>query len=102
MSVLGVVARTLPGDLPAVVDRLQACAGVELAANPGDGRLVLVIEDSEQRSAAGLLGELSRWPELLSTSLVYEYSGAAHPAPDGHARADWRTDLDRLDPPSGG
>ncbi|MEN9891772.1 MAG: hypothetical protein RLY78_2067 [Pseudomonadota bacterium] len=100
MSILGVVAKTLPAHLPTLRTRLAACAGLEITADPGDGRLVLVLEDSAAGSAAALLGEIARWPELLSTTLVYEYSGADHPAPGGHARADWRTDLDRLDRPA--
>lgn len=100
MSILGVVARTLPRHLDALLPRLGTLAGLEITANPGDGRLVLVIEDSAEHSAAALLGELARWPELVSTTLVYEYSGPDAPAPEGHARADWRTDLDRLDTPT--
>lgn len=80
MSVLGVVARVLPQDLVAVVEKLERLAGVELAANPGDGRLVLVIEDSPDCAAAACLGQISEWPKLLSTSLVYEYSGPDSPA----------------------
>ena len=100
MSILGVVTRCQPSALPPVTARLAALAGVTLTHNPGDGRLVLVIEDQPGLSAAARLGELSQWPEMLATSLVYEYSGADSPAPDAHARADWRQDLQQLDTPA--
>lgn len=96
MSVLGVVARTHPQHLPALVPVLMALEGVDLVANPGDGRLVLVLEDVPERSAAARLGELALWPELMATTLVYEYSGPDSPSP--HAEAtDWRADMDTLD-----
>lgn len=92
MSILGVVARVRPEDLAAVVARLGEQAGVELAANPGDGRLVLVIEDAPDCAAAARLGQLADWPQLLSTSLVYEYSGPESPA--AHAPVtEWRSPL---------
>jgi nitrate reductase NapAB chaperone NapD len=99
MSVLGVVARTHPQHLPVVLEKLQQLPGVELATHHGDGRLVLVIEDQGPVSAAARLGELATWPQLLSTSLVYEYSGPLDPSPDHHARADWRSDLQAIDTP---
>jgi nitrate reductase NapAB chaperone NapD len=92
MSVLGVVARVRPEDLPEILDRLAGLPGVELAGNPGDGRLVLVIEDSPGCTAAARLGELAEWPPMLSTSLVYEYSGPDSPA--AHAPVThWRSPL---------
>jgi nitrate reductase NapAB chaperone NapD len=99
MSVLGVVARSHPKDLSVVLPRLQQVAGVDIVASPGDGRVVLVIEDVAGRSAAACLGELSGWPEWLATSLVYEYSGEDSPAPHPEA-LDWRTRLEALDAPS--
>lgn len=100
MSILGVVARCRPSDLPPVAQRLAALEEVTLTQNPGDGRLVLVIEDSPSSTAAARLGDLSQWPEMLATSLVYEYSGEDSPAPAAHSRADWRQDLKHLDAPA--
>lgn len=100
MSILGVVARCRPSDLAPVAKRLVALEGVTLTQNPGDGRLVLVIEDAPSSTAAARLGELAQWPEMLATSLVYEYSGEDSPAPAAHARADWRQDLQHVDTPA--
>ena len=100
MSILGVVVRVRPRDLVAVVPRASTLPGVDLSLNPGDGRLVLVIEDAEidaiAYSAAATLATIAKWPEVLSTSLVYEYSGldspSAEPANVSSYRA-WRGGL---------
>jgi nitrate reductase NapD len=100
MPILGVIVRTRPGDTVAVRERLAQQAGVDVALDPQDGRLVLVIEDSAGSSAAAVLGEITTWPAVLNTSLVYEYSGPDAPSrPDEvtHYRA-WRDGLDARAP----
>lgn len=97
MSILGVVLRAPASAVPELRAALAGCAGVDVAADPGDGRLVLVIEDSDTLTAAAQLGEISRWPAVWSTSLVYEYAGKDAPPPAGHLQADWRQGLDQLD-----
>ena len=102
MSILGVIVRTRPGDLAAVRQELSTRPGVDIAADPDDGRLVIVIEDTATTVAAALLGEIATWKTVLNTSLVYEYSGPDAPAPDApmQAYADWRNSLsDRDQPP---
>lgn len=94
MSVLGAALRTRPEHLPATLARLQGLEGTDVALNPGDGRLVLVIEDAAQPAAA-MLAALALWPEVMSISLVYEYSGPDSPSADEVTdyRA-WRGSLD--------
>jgi nitrate reductase NapD len=79
VSILGAIVRVHPRDRPDVARRLREMPGVELALDPGDGRLVLVIEDIEIdrviHEAATALQHIAHWPAVLSTSLVYEYSG---------------------------
>lgn len=96
MSILGVIVRTRPEQAGPLALRLAALPGLELAETPGpcDGRLVLVIEDCAEGSAAATLGRIALWPEVLSTSLVYEYSGPDSPAPDEvKGYRDWRQAL---------
>lgn len=97
MPILGAIVRTHPETTSAVRARLAARSGVDIAADPGDGRLILVIEDAEA-SAAATLGEISTWGEVLNTSLVYEYSGPDAPGAGGEVEAytDWRDGLARL------
>lgn len=98
MSILGVIVRTRPGDLAAVRQELSTRPGVDIAADPGDGRVVIVIEDTATTVAAALLGEIATWKTVLNTSLVYEYSGPD--APDAAAEltgyTDWREGLKKL------
>jgi periplasmic nitrate reductase NapD len=94
MSILGVIVRTRPGDLAAVRQELSTRPGVDIAADPGDGRVVIVIEDTATTVAAALLGEIATWKTVLNTSLVYEYSGPDSPPPDGvEGFIDWRRNL---------
>jgi periplasmic nitrate reductase NapD len=98
MSILGVVVRAMPAQQGAVADRLATIAGVDVIAAHGDGRFVLVIEDTHEPrapTAAATLGALATWPDVLNTSLVYEYSGPESPAPDAPVTAyqAWRSDL---------
>jgi len=95
LSILGVVIRTRPRDVAEVTLRLGEQPGLDLALNPGDGRLVVVIEDApdaegQPRAAATTLGAIALWTEVLNTSLVYEYSGPDAPAPAGSDGIDYR------------
>lgn len=94
MSILGAVVRVRPQHLEVVVPRMSALPGLDLALNPGDGRLVLVLEDAEREgqvhSAAATLAAIAMWPEVLDTSLVYEYSGPDAPPAGSGAVEDYR------------
>lgn len=98
MSILGVIVRTAPAATAAVRERLAARPGVHIAADPADGRLILVIEDAGAAGAGATLGEITTWKDVLNTSLVYEYSGPDAPASEAAPSnyADWRGGLARL------
>ena len=105
MSILGVIVRARPADLPALSTALQALPGLTLAESlVADGRLVVVIEDTPARAASAVMAEIALWPQVLNTALVYEYSGPDAPAPEAplQAYADWRNSLsDRTAAPAG-
>lgn len=97
MSVLGCIFRVKADKLPQVLVTLNTTQGVDVAMNLGDGRMVLILEDTQTTSAAQTFAAISLLPEVLSASLAYEYSG-----PDvvniGPQEADtryqsWRTTL---------
>ena len=102
MSILGTVVRTRPEHAAPVAQRLSALPGVDLALNPGDGRLVAVMEDAwvdgRSVSAAATLAQVAQWPEVMGTSLVYEYSGPDAPPPEGSDAIDYRAWRDSLAP----
>jgi len=94
VSILGAVVRVRPEHLDVVLPRAQALPGADVALNPGDGRLVMVIEDAELdgvvHAAAATLAAIALWPEVLNTSLVYEYSGPDAPPAGSGAVEDYR------------
>lgn len=98
MSILGALVRLRPADLTTVVGRISALPGVDVALNPGDGRLILVLEDAEVdgklQGAGATLAAIAAFPEVLNTSLVYEYSGDESPDTVTDYR-DWRGSLAR-------
>lgn len=98
MSILGALVRTSLATLPDVSARLAGMPGVDLALNPGDGRLVVVLEDLPEATATAAqhLAAITAWPEVLSTSLVYEYSGPDAPAPAGSEDTNYRSWRDSL------
>jgi len=75
MSILGCVLRVKAEKLPQILSALNTTEGVDVAVNPGDGRLVLILEDTQTSGAAQTFAAISLFPEVLSASLVYEYSG---------------------------
>ncbi|MDT7838700.1 chaperone NapD [Aquabacterium sp. OR-4] len=97
MSILGVIVRIRPEHRDSTEQALRALPGVDLALPPeaGDGRLVVVIEDSQGRPAAATMAEVALWPQVLGTALVYEYSGPDLPeaATTVQGYADWRNGL---------
>jgi nitrate reductase NapAB chaperone NapD len=97
MSILGCVLRVKAENLPRVLSALGATAGVDVAMNPGDGRLVLILEDSAETTAAQTFAAMALFPEVLSASLVYEYSGPDAPSALTEAEStryqSWRTTM---------
>lgn len=74
MSVLGVVIRIRPSDLVAVRHRIAQTPGVDLGPDPGDGRLIAVIESTADTPAAAIMADIAQWPEVHNLSLVFEQS----------------------------
>jgi nitrate reductase NapAB chaperone NapD len=75
MTILGVIVRARPRATAALRDWLARLDGVDLALDPRDGRFVLVIEDGADRTAAATMSAIASHPDVVTTSLVFEYSG---------------------------
>jgi nitrate reductase NapAB chaperone NapD len=93
MSILGIIVRTRAEHAGAVQQTLTALPGLDIAAAEG-GRFVIVVEDCAGASAAATMAQITQHPQVLNTSLVYEYSGPDAPAAveTGGFQA-WRRDL---------
>lgn len=97
MSILGCVVRVKAEHVSRVSSALAATAGVDVALNPGDGRLVLILEDTADTTAAQTFAAMALFTEVLSASLVYEYSGPDAPGAMTDAESmryqSWRTTM---------
>lgn len=90
MNVLGVIARVRDEHAAQVATALRAIAGVEVRATSPRGRMVLVIEDTPDQTAAAAMAQVALQPHVLSTALVYEYAGADAPADGFDGYRAWR------------
>ena len=71
MNISGVLVRSLPENINAVTARLEALTGVEVhGANP-DGRLVVTVEESGDRSMADTVVRMQDLPGVISASMIY-------------------------------
>jgi len=72
-TISSVLLRARPGKLDCVRAALAAMPGVEIHADPEDGRLVLVVEDAPGVTAVQAYDQLQRIEGVLNASLVYQY-----------------------------
>ncbi|QTD45991.1 chaperone NapD [Ottowia testudinis] len=94
MSVLGVVVRVHPKHLASVRQRLACTPGLDLGPDPGDGRLIAVIESTADAPAAAIMADIAQWPEVHNLSLVFEQSDPdTAEAPAEFDFRSWRGDV---------
>lgn len=72
-TISSVLLRARPDQLRRVRGTLAAMPGVEVHADPEDGRLVLVVEDAPGITAVQTYDQLQRIEGVLNVSLVYQY-----------------------------
>lgn len=102
MSILGCVLKVKADKLGGVLTSLKRAVGTDVALNPNDGRLVLILEDTESTTAAQTFAAISLLPDVLSASLVYEYSGPDVTRSDKGRSAEntryqsWRTTMSEM------
>ena len=101
MTILGTVVRLKPERVPAVLAELSRFPGTDVALNPGDGRLVVPLEDTETATAAQNMAAIALLPDVLNLSLVYEYSGPDTLSPEALSDRvsryqSWRTTLSQM------
>jgi nitrate reductase NapAB chaperone NapD len=91
MTILGVIVRCQAAQAAQTQQLVAAMPGLDIAATE-QGRFVAVIEDSADASAAETLARIALLPQVLNTSLVYEYCGPDSPAPEGDSASfeGWR------------
>ena len=63
----------MPETLEQVVTELSETEGVETHAQSEDGRIVVVVEDTEERQASEIIMAMHQMPGVVSLTLTYHH-----------------------------
>ena len=73
MNICGCLVHIAPERLPAAHEAIIMTDGVEVHAEGEDGRLVVVVEDTEARLASETIMDLHQIPGVVSLTLTYHH-----------------------------
>ncbi|TRD23246.1 chaperone NapD [Palleronia caenipelagi] len=73
MNICGCLVHAAPGTVTETRARLEAMPGAEVHAESEDGRLVVVVEDMDDRKASDTIMEMHQIPGVLSVTLNYHH-----------------------------
>ena len=73
LCISSLVVRTKPDRLACVHDRINAIPEAEVYGEHEDGRLVVVLDTSDNRKAADTITDIQNQPDILSATLIYQY-----------------------------
>jgi len=74
LCISSLVVQARPATLSQARDRLSAIPGVEVVgANAATGKLVVVLDASDNRQAADRIAEIRNQAGILSATLVYQF-----------------------------
>ncbi|WP_209507033.1 MULTISPECIES: chaperone NapD [unclassified Ruegeria] len=85
MNICGCLVHIAPDHTDAARAAMTGTDGVELHAEAGDGRFVVVVEDTADRLASETIMDLHQIPGVISLSLTYHHfedPAEAAPRPD--------------------
>lgn len=82
MSISGVVIHANPEQCERVRTQITALDGVEVHAVTEEGRLVVTVDQPDDRKAADTFSALQNVEGVLSTALVYNYFEPDSAEPD--------------------
>jgi nitrate reductase NapD len=73
MNICGCLVHVAPGALAAARPMIEAMNGVEIHAGTDDGRLVVVVEDTDEAYASATIMALHQIPGVISLTLNYHH-----------------------------
>lgn len=73
MNICGCLVHVVPESMAALRPVVEAVEGVEVHAAAEDGRLVVVVEDTDTRLASETIMELHQIPGVISLALTYHH-----------------------------
>jgi nitrate reductase NapD len=73
-QISGLLVHARPGEVAPVCNALNALPGVDVDSNLGDGRLVVIVENTGERAMADTFAEIRNVEGVLSASLTYHFA----------------------------
>ncbi len=73
MNISGVLIHARPENCERVKLQLEQIDGVEVHTSTGDGKLIVTVEASGDRTAADTVYKLQDMPGVISASMVYHH-----------------------------
>ncbi len=73
MNICGCLVHVAPERTAAARVAMAATGGVEVHAEGGDGRFVIVVEDTDRRPASETIMTLHQIPGVISLTLTYHH-----------------------------
>lgn len=73
MNISGVLVRARPENCSTLKQQLEQLEGVEVHATSDDGKLVVTVEASTDRTAADKVYQLQDMPGVIAASMIYHH-----------------------------
>jgi nitrate reductase NapD len=73
-QISGLLVHAMPDEVAPVCNALNALPGVDVDSNLGDGRLVVIVENTGERAMADTFAEIRNVEGVLSASLTYHFA----------------------------
>ncbi|MEN8217975.1 MAG: chaperone NapD [Pseudomonadota bacterium] len=73
MNISGVLVHTIPEQADEVKTRLMEIPGVEVHAVTENGRLIVTIEDDDEKVVADKALDLHQCQGVISAAMIYQY-----------------------------
>ncbi|GHT83316.1 hypothetical protein AGMMS49960_14940 [Betaproteobacteria bacterium] len=77
MKIVSLVLKFLPRHAALVRAGVEAVPGASVAADSGDGRMIVLVEDGEGYAVSDSIIEIHHIGQAMSITLAYEYSDEA-------------------------
>jgi nitrate reductase NapD len=73
VCISSLVVRTRPANLAAVRERINAIPEAEVLGENDEGKLVVVLDTTDNRQAADQITDIQNQQDILSATLIYQY-----------------------------
>lgn len=78
MKIVSLVLKFLPVHAEAIKSAVEAVPGASVAADSGDGRMIVLLEDGPDYAVSDSILQVHHVSQVMSVTLAYEYSDEAN------------------------